>query len=424
MANVPPVGGAVPQGPPGPPGPPPPPGVPAAAAGFALTPAAVQNGVLDYATTQGVKLFEAASKPLAITFDCTAEGLKVFLMGLNDKAHAYGWIHILQVPPDPNEPDELLNLLTEYGQLSLDQVRDHVETYINQPVRAAQDSMQLYLCIKATLTKEGEASVMLKQEDFTVLGTPSGVALLKVVINESYIDTNATTRTIRDNLAALDTYMVKIDSDILKFNSYVDSLLDSLKARGESTSDLIPNLFKGYAAASDKAFTTYIAKKAEDFDDDTGDITQQRLMALAANKYKVMTERGIWNAPTEAETKIIALEAKIQKLSSAANKSSNSKKKTTADKPKKDKGKGFVMVNKPKPDWMLVPPKEGDTQSKTVNNKQYWWCKNHKFWARHKTSECKGVGYKPTGDTKPKGDDDKKLKMTQALAAIAESDDS
>ena len=236
--------------------------------------------------------------------------------------------------------------------------------------------MQLYLCIKVTLTKEGEASVMLKQEDFTVLDTPSGMALLKVMINESYIDTNAMTRTIRDNLAALDTYMVKIDLDILKFNSYVDLLLDSLKARREMTSDLIPNLFKGYAAASsDKAFMTYIAKKAEDFDDDTGDITQQRLMALAPNKYKVMTECGIWNAPTEAETKIIALEAKIQKLSSAANKSSNPKKKTAADKSKKDKGKGFVMVKGPKPDWMLVPPKEGDTQSKTVNNKQYWWCK-------------------------------------------------
>ena len=134
MANVPPVGGAVPLGPPGPPGPPPPPVVPAAAAGFALTPAAVQNGVLDYAMTQSIKLFEAASKPLVIPFDCMAEGLKVFLMGLNDKAHAYGWIHIFRIPPDLNEPDELLNLLTEYGQLSLDQVRDHVETYINQPV--------------------------------------------------------------------------------------------------------------------------------------------------------------------------------------------------------------------------------------------------------------------------------------------------
>ena len=108
-----------------------------------------------------------------------------------------------------------------------------------------------------------------------------------------------------------------------------------------------------------------------------------------------------------------------QKLSSAANKSNNPKKKAAADKSKKDK-----VVNKSKPDWMLVPPKEGDTQSKTVNNKRYWWCKNHKFWARHSTSECKGIGYKPTGDSKPKGDDEKKLKMTQALAAIAESDDS
>ena len=103
----------------------------------------------------------------------------------------------------------------------------------------------------ATLTKEAQARMMLFAEQYTVHGHPAGTALLKLVIMESYIDTNATTKFIREHLSSLDKYMVTIKSDIEKFNHYVKNQLDSLHAHGETTQDLLSNLFKGYNAASE-----------------------------------------------------------------------------------------------------------------------------------------------------------------------------
>ena len=48
---------------------------------------------------------------------------------------------------------------------------------------------------------------------------------------------------------------------------YVKNLVGQLRARGEYTNDLLINLFKGYLAATDKSFTTYIDKKLETYEE-------------------------------------------------------------------------------------------------------------------------------------------------------------
>ena len=53
---------------------------------------------------------------------------------------------------------------------------------------------------------------------------------------------------IRTKLSNLDEYLIETDNDILKFNNHVRMLMDSLTARGETTQDLLTNLFKAYAA--------------------------------------------------------------------------------------------------------------------------------------------------------------------------------
>jgi hypothetical protein len=44
------------------------------------------------------------------------------------------------------------------------------------------------------------------------------------------------------------------DSNVEKFNAYVKEQLETLAASGETTNDLITNLFKGYSKAKDKIF--------------------------------------------------------------------------------------------------------------------------------------------------------------------------
>ena len=118
---------------------------------------------------------------------------------------------------------------------------------------------------------------------------------------------------IRAKLSALDSYILTIGCDISKFNAYVKDLIDSLTARGETTQDLLANLFKAYKAVSDREFVSYIRKKEDEYEEGVN-VDTDTLMLQADNKFKIMREAKTWNAPSPEEEKILALETQIQKL--------------------------------------------------------------------------------------------------------------
>ena len=74
------------------------------------------------------------------------------------------------------------------------------------------------------------------------------------------IDLRASISYIRENLASLDTYMSKVQSNIIMFNKYVKEQRTNLQARGGKTEDLLTNLWKAYLLASDKIFVRYTGK--------------------------------------------------------------------------------------------------------------------------------------------------------------------
>lgn len=404
---------------------------------FAITPAVAKKQALSYANGEDSKIFKSGAMKLTVDINGTAENLNLMLAAIEDRAVQNGWLDtILNIY---NSQGEAKDLLTHYGELSIDEIRQHVLTYIHKNTRAAQDSMMMYQCISNSMTQEAQKKVMIyKNEYYVDERTPSGPLMLKVLIRESYIDTNATVKIVQENLSSLDTYMVKIDSNIEKFNRYVYGNLMQLNARGCVTNDLMANLFKGYAQASDKAFVAYIAKKEDDFDEGR-DIGHAALMHLALQKYKVLKESGKWNAPTEAETKIIALEAEVTKLK--AKNAANTKHGQKGHMNKAHKASGNGKFNgtsagkKAPPEWMTQKPKDGEPHTKMMGEKEYHWCPNHEAWTRHKPSECKGKGYKfetagngkDGGDKKrkagrnSKGGDKKKPKMV-ALTAMYGSD--
>jgi hypothetical protein len=96
---------------------------------------------------------------------------------------------------------------------------------------------------------------------------------------------------------------------------HVQSLLEALNARGETTTDLLTFLFKGYKAAKDEKFVEYIEKK-EEYYEEGNDLGANKLMSLAKTKWSIRKQKHLWNAPSEQEEKILALEAKVKKLES------------------------------------------------------------------------------------------------------------
>ena len=369
--------------------PPPPP--------FVLVPSAV-NGIIDYSTRQGIESYRANTKSLYNSsddcFDVEAPGLQTFLSLLGLRASSAAWD--MDVPMDLEEPlEDLSNLLQHHGEFTLTHLIEFAESYVNLPCRAAQMNMQIVNCVQNSLSLSGFRKIQVWHEQWHVGGTPAAVPLIKVIIREAYIDTQATARILREHLSSLPAKLAELKDDIPSFNAFVMTTLDQLRARGETTSDLTSNLFKGYLSCSDRTFVNYIEKKQEDYDEGTA-FSHSELMNLAANKYKTLVQCGKWMARSPEELKILALEAKLSKFSNkksgaekSSNKSGNSKN-ANADKGKKEK--------KPFPEWMSKHPGAtfiANGQSKKVDGKQYWWCPKHNRFVQHKPADCRLSGNAP-----------------------------
>eukprot|EP00977_Amphora_coffeiformis_P029574 scaffold41624_cov405-Amphora_coffeaeformis.AAC.1 len=257
--------------------------------------------------------------------------------------------------------------------------------------------MQIVTCIQNSLSLSGFRKVQVWHDAWHIAGVPAALPLLKIIIREAYIDTQATARILREQLSSLPAKMSELKGDITSFNAYVMTTLDQLRARGQTSNDLVSNLFKGYLSCADRTFVNYIEKKQEDYDEGAT-FTHTELMNLAANKYKTLVQAGKWLSPSAEEQKILALEAKVAKFGkqkSEAQKSSSGKDKGKT-KGASDKGKnGKSSQKKDKkttPEWMTKFP--GDAfiaagRPKVVEGKSYWWCPKHKRFVQHKPSECR-----------------------------------
>lgn len=393
---------------------------------FALTPAIVVEGIIDFRLEEGRKIYSSAIAKLDDElYDCKPEGLYQFLQSLNNRAQDFGWndeIGILMIPEDPEDEDSPTEYLIEnYGLMSIDRIRRFEETYLGQESRAAQDNYMLFKCLMNSISKEGKNKVVIWREQYTVNGITSGNLLLKIIIRESHLDTNATTTSIRTKLSGLDVYLPSIGSDITKFNVYVKLLIDSLTARGETTQDLLINLFKGYQSASDKAFVEYIGRKLERYEEGE-DLSPEQLMEYADNKYKQLKVTGRWNAPSAEEEKILALQAQIKNLKKTGSK-------IQKENNKKGKKVKFSRKGSQKPNWFNKEPKpEEITKPREWNGYNWYWCgpksggKCHGIYRRHKPSECKGKEYLKNNPTKRKTEDNKNheekvMKISKALQA-------
>ena len=164
-----------------------------------------------------------------------------------------------------------------------------------------------------SLTQAGKDKIRLWSDQFILNGRESGILLLKIIIRESHLDTNATTNSIRTQLSNLDEYITTIGCDIIKFNEHVKRLLEQLKARGGETHDLLPNLFKAYTSVKDARFVDYVNEKLSRYEEGEP-MEADQLMTLTANKYKNMMIQNQWEAPSPHDATIQALQTKVEKL--------------------------------------------------------------------------------------------------------------
>ena len=379
---------------------------PSSAMAFAISPAnAHANNIVNFATAAGAKLYKQATTGLfdgGDLYDLHAERLKTFLDSFQDRIVEQSWTSTFSIPEHivvppaagPAPPPAPTHLLTQaYGRVSLAQVRTYVDSFIGQN-RISQNSYMSYMCLMASLNEDAKAQVNLRREDFIIDDVGSGPLLLKVIISLAYVDTEATVMVLRQRLSDLHIHIADFNGDIIKFNSYVKATLQGLHARGERTLDLLPNLFKAYETVSDENFLEMIRCRKNAYEEgDSPNLSATQLMDWARLKYQGLVEAKKWQALSERDQKIIALEAKVKKMEKGKTAPLST---TKGSKQGKQKTKESA-----KESWLTIGPHEGGPEVKEVNGKMYYWCKWHEKWSlnkKHTSDTCNGRGL--TGEKK------------------------
>ena len=262
---------APPQQPPPPPAPP----APLAPPAFALGPGR-SHAVLDYddpnTGATATKLYNKAISPLEEKFDGEADNLAVFLASVRDRARRFNWQCLITVPIDDGTTR---NILTHYGQVSLENTRAHATTYVNMPTRDAQDNDMFYYFLADSLTNEFRTTVLLYSEVYTVTNVPVASSLLKQIIILMRVDNPASTMHIREMLIESKCKLLLLKGNITEFNQWVRKQMGQLHAWEQEAVDPLYYLWKAYKAAPDEEFVTYIKDLKSQCDDGRATFTAE-----------------------------------------------------------------------------------------------------------------------------------------------------
>jgi hypothetical protein len=408
-----------------------------------LTPALATQDVIDMTSSTGIKLYKSIVSPLETKFDGAPTKMMTFLDDVQEKANNCGWNqHLLSVNDgDPTNP-QVRNLLVSHRMLSIEAIRAHATAYIGTATRLAQDSRMMYEFLRDSLTDGARASLATETAKYTITGTADGPLYLKTMLIKFYVETKATNYHLRQQLQRLPTKIAELNYNVSDFNDHVKKVLQNLSSGGETSDDLMVNLFEAYLSVNDTAFLRYIERKKDLYDEGLEELTAAALMDAALIKYNSLTLDEKWQAKSAEEEQIIALTAQLEmtqkklseisKLKKGKEKKDNKGNKKKGNKDSKNAKKGNKdradSTKKKLPDWRTKHV--GDKL--TRDGKTWLWCHYHEYYADHETSDCRAkkmadANKKPTTD-KPQstGQTNKQnpaLSIAKALVAISEGNE-
>jgi hypothetical protein len=295
----------------------------------------------------------------------------------------------------------------------------------------AQNSNQMLVYLKASLDDNFKLEVYMNAASYTLAGVESGELFLMEMIKLVNADTRATVGYLRESLSMLPNMVDKLNNDIKAVNKYINNQVDALTQRGESSSDLMTNIFKAYATVQDKDFVRYVDDLKTQYEDGRLDMDADKLMMLGYQKFKNLNLHQTWQAPpADDKNDVVALSTLSEELVALKSTIAGLKDQLTTGK---KKGSG----DHDKRAWKSTAPTMGQAQTKQFNNKTYHWCPTHEKWCIHTPAECKGLtkanfsastppsrGTSVTTDTDSDAASKRKLELTSAFNVfVSESDD-
>lgn len=355
---------------------------------------------INWASEREVKAYKTAIKGLEDKFDLSPLKLQSFMNRVQERATMFNWQEILDIilpvpaavpgMPLPQAPQPI-NLITNYGQVTLAQVQAHAGVYMAIEGRLNQQSGMLYSFLSNSIDIKAHNILDITPQSYTVNGRKDGVCFLKELITKAYVDTNATVDNIRKSIAKLDEKIKELKFDIKAFNAYVLTQVNAMNAHGVQCPELLTNLFTAYGQVQDPEFEQHVRMYYFQYTNASlrgqeQDLTREMMLAMEQN-YHRRVENGTWN-PKQLKTdkeRIIALETTITELKAVNSGTSPSGNNNNQNDTSSNR---TISRNQAQWAWKKVPPKPGKPHSIKKNKKDYHWCPHHKQWCIHTPSEC------------------------------------
>jgi hypothetical protein len=350
-----------------------------------------QNDILDYTLKKDIDLYTKGTEKLeGDLYDGDRANPPTFLKQFGAKAKQYNWMRILTF----GQGATAKNLIKHYGEITKAEVQAAAVTYLGTDYRRDQDSDMMYNCLRKSVSNAVFAKVATEPEHYTYTvqnqadPLEDGPSFLKAIIDHTYTNTLSNTAVAQENLSSLPEYMATLqDSNITEFNDYVKKQLEALAAGGDTTSDLVINLFKGYAKAKDKDFKTWVKQKKGEWFDCTFAINPNGLdlMELTENHYKDAVKTKEWMKLDDDQQLKLALQTKIKAVKATAR---QQMKRNDPKSKKKGKHRDKKQPGTSEWAWKKQELKQGESHIKNYSGKTYHWCPYHELWSLHKKDEC------------------------------------
>lgn len=141
------------------------------------------NTPLDYTKSEDMKFFNKGIIPMDEKFDLKEEKLRKFLDMVKDKVGIFNWNNVTNIP---DTVAVSRNLITQYGQLSLQECTTYATAHQNATTRRAQNEIMLYHYLVNSLTQDARLNMLVDPSVSTIGTNPSGLIFLKVTPRRWY----------------------------------------------------------------------------------------------------------------------------------------------------------------------------------------------------------------------------------------------
>ena len=143
------------------------------------------------------------------------------------------------------------NLLTHYGQVSIDNMHAHAASYIGTQTRNVQDNNMFYCFIMDLLTPTFHAQLLFHSNIYLMNGTATASIMIKQIIILTHINSPAAAQHMREMLIESKKKHIFLQGDISAFNTWVCTQMDLLHSRDQEAVYLLHYLWKAYKVAPD-----------------------------------------------------------------------------------------------------------------------------------------------------------------------------